>query len=83
MPIVATTWIHHVGTFTASNLCVYINGVQKHCFAPAYGPAENSNALTIGGTADGFGYFNGAIDEVAIYDHVLTPERVAAHYDAR
>jgi hypothetical protein len=83
MPIVATTWIHHVGTFTASNLCVYINGVQKHCFAPAYGPAENSSALTIGATGDGFGYFNGAIDEVAIYDHVLPPERVQAHYDAR
>ena len=26
--------------------------------------------------------FNGAIDEVAIYDHALTPERIQAHYAA-
>ena len=28
------------------------------------------------------GYFNGSIDEVAVYKHVLTPTEVAAHYSA-
>ena len=40
----------------------------------------NAEALTIG--CDPRGAFRGALDEVAVYDHVLTAARVQAHYEA-
>lgn len=38
--------------------------------------------LDLGGVpACGFTFFVGSTDELAIYDHVLTPARIAVHHD--
>lgn len=84
LPVAADTWVHQVGTFSPSNLCLYINGAQINCFDPGYMPAAVAEPLVFGGAvSDAGAAFNGAIDEVAIYDYPLTPVQVKLHFNAR
>lgn len=83
IPFVAKVWLHYVGTYSPTELCAYLNGNLMHCFEPGNTPSDTSAALVIGASAGGDGLFEGSIDEVAVYDHVLPLERIKAHFDAR
>lgn len=84
IPITPNTWVHHVGTYSEQGLCVYINGSEVHCFEPGNTPAASAAPLVFGGLGSTAQFhLKGSLDEVAIYDHVLSAERVKAHYDAR
>jgi hypothetical protein len=63
---------------------LYLNGELQAQLATAGAPFRSSNeALHIGrGLTAGRFDFEGALDEVAIYDKVLNPERIRAHYGA-
>ena len=51
---------------------------SEKCAVPIVKPC-----LIIGDTPVGLQeYFNRCIDEVAIYSYVLTPDQIAAHFDA-
>jgi hypothetical protein len=68
-----------VGTFDGSTLNLYVNGVLAGTIASTRTP--NSNLpLNIGRFPDGQEYFSGSIDEVAVYNHVLSPAEVLNHY---
>ena len=41
-----------------------------------------AGALMLGTTGGGSAVFEGKLDEMAIYDHALSEERIAAHYQA-
>ena len=57
---------------------LYTNAVQTSTAYPGSGGAPDTSApLRIGEQVVGF------IDELAFYDHAISPERVAAHYGAR
>jgi hypothetical protein len=45
---------------------------------PSYVDDQNTEI----GRKDGSNYATGHIGQVAIYDSVLTPERITAHYEA-
>ena len=76
------TWRHVVGTVTAQGYArLYVDGQL----------VTEGQAQPVATTPRGLGYigksdwnqdpaFAGSIDEVALYDHPLTPERVATHY---
>jgi hypothetical protein len=81
-----TDWHHYAGTFdpTAGVVSIYVDGVRR---------ARNSNVGTgltfVTTTAPmylgfdtGSRYFDGLIDEVAVYDYVLSEERFMAHFRA-
>lgn len=81
-----TDWHHYAGTFDpdAGVVSIYVDGVLR---------ARNSNVGTgltfVTTTAPmyiGFDtsdrYFDGLIDEVAVYDYVLSEERIMAHFRA-
>jgi hypothetical protein len=86
------SWVHLVGTYDGGYWNLYRNGVLAASAAAANGALSVSNAnWAIGARGrwkNGAGYpnnglerqFNGAIDEVAIYNYALTPARVQAHY---
>lgn len=65
---------------TASNCKVYVNGILKDELNSSLGRIELNNfpTYTVG---RGFnGYFNGTIDEVAIYNRSLTSEEILGNY---
>jgi len=67
-------------------LKIYVDGTQKLLTFTGTIPSSLVNSAapvrigTIGGLEDR--YFNGAIDEAAVYSRALTAEEVKAHYDA-
>lgn len=86
----AGAWIHLVLTFEVAGgaqvVKVHVNGNPT----PAYQQTLAEPIALGDGTTFRIGqlpvadyWTNGWIDEVAVYDHVLTPERIQAHYDAR
>jgi hypothetical protein len=77
----AGSWHHMVYTMTAAGAAkMYVNGVQVASKALT---APTAWAVEFGIDRVGFtGYCNGAFDEMIVYDHVLAPGRVLAHYTA-
>jgi hypothetical protein len=60
---------------------LYINGVQKYTGTYTVDPAVSSYPLRIGTRGSWLAkYFNGTIDDVRIYNRVLTPEEIYQHY---
>ena len=72
-------WTHIAVTFDKTTTRFYVNGVQTSTStAWSFGP-DREASLQIGCDNSGGGNpFNGAIDEVKLYDTVLTPAEIAA-----
>jgi Concanavalin A-like lectin/glucanases superfamily len=74
-------WFHVVGTFNGTKSALYLNGVEVDNTTSQIVQIPAAYTFVIGallsGTAD---FFQGRIDEVAIYDHALDPRCVLAHY---
>jgi hypothetical protein len=74
-------WYHLVGTYDGTNGSFYVNG-QLIGSASATGYVPNAlSPFAIGQRADGYGFFDGNVDEVAIYTNALTPAQILAHYE--
>ena len=76
---------HVVTTFDGVRIVVWVDGVPSPP-DPDAGvlPDAATTDLTLGGVAsEPSSYFDGDIDEVAIYDEVLPTDRIAAHFAAR
>jgi histone H3/H4 len=79
-------WIHLVGVYNGiGNTYLYINGnlTDSDYDAGKTTLITNDKSATIGYPYTRFNYFNGAIDEVAIYNRALSPEEINAHYLAK
>jgi hypothetical protein len=78
---VAGRWDHIVYTRSGSTLQLYVNGVPAPTGTASGFLNSSTGMLAIGRAgSNSSAYFSGAIDEVAIYDHSLSQERVQAHY---
>ena len=80
------TWYHIVGTFSTSDthkVKIYVNGVLKGTSANSLdsGIQDTSQPIYIGRDGDG-NYFDGLIQNVAIWDTVLTAEDVEDLYNS-
>ena len=64
--------------------CVYINGQEAHSWEQSSNPNSNTNPVMIGYNynAASVHYWDGRLDEVRLYNHVLTPSEVSAYCDA-
>ena len=89
-PSQAGTWHHVACVFPhpATNLnefLIYLNGSQMTC-QTIYGTGETaintSDSPLYINTDEAGNYYNCDIDEVAVYAHALTSERVLSHYNA-
>ena len=79
-----STWNHIIMTREGEKITVYLNGNFKPEIA---GRAEVTFAdeltqIFVGGRSDGRFNFQGRIDELAIYNRVLTLDEVSRHYSA-
>lgn len=70
------TWTHLATTFDGATMRLYVNGVQVATQARAGSLATSSNQLQIGGDSIYGQYFSGLIDEVRIYDNVLSAAQI-------
>ncbi len=76
---------HLVATWDGTTLVLYVNGVSRETATPGAMTIPATGIYTsIGATAASAPtlYFNGTIDEVAIYTTALSSTRVSAHYTA-
>jgi hypothetical protein len=80
-------WYYLAGTYDGTNMSFYVNGAligtQR---ANAYVANSVNNAglctLAIGQRGDGYGNFDGELDEAAFYTNALTLAQIQAHYQA-
>lgn len=73
-------WYHLVGTFDGVNGTFYVNGVPLGSASGGGYVPNPANALGIGQRGDGYGFFDGNLDEVAIYTNALSAAKILAHY---
>jgi hypothetical protein len=69
-------WTHVAAAFDGTTVRIYINGVEQASGAFSFG-AKTDAAILIGcDSLTGYNGFNGAIDEVRIYDTALSPAEI-------
>jgi hypothetical protein len=82
-------WYHVAAVFDGTQtgnenrMKIYVNGVQKTMIIHGTIPStltQTNSPVTIGGETTLSRYFNGIIDEVAIWDIALTADEVLLHY---
>jgi len=76
-------WHHIVATFDRDGLeKIYVDGVKgpddKDISGGSAVSWDSTSALII--SSGVVGRYNGSIDELALYDRILTPEQIMAHY---
>ncbi|HIJ86185.1 MAG TPA: beta-propeller fold lactonase family protein [Desulfuromonadales bacterium] len=69
-------WYHLSVTRSGPLFTFYVNGISAGTVTDSTAIADVSAPLTIG-QVEGLGFFNGLIDEVAIYSRALTSDEVA------
>ena len=81
------TTFHVVGVFDGTDVILYVDGAEV-ARTPLGATTTNTNTLpiTIGADSDNISarghIFDGNIDEVAIYDSVLSAVQIQSHFDA-
>jgi fibronectin type 3 domain-containing protein len=70
------TWTHVAATYDGSTLRIHINGTQVSSKARTGAITSSTGALSIGGDPVFGQYFNGAIDEVRIYNRALSQAEI-------
>jgi subtilase family serine protease/subtilisin-like proprotein convertase family protein len=77
-PLIQNVWNHIVATFDGNTMTIYINGQPQGSLSVSGGICQPSTPLRLGyGYGGDSTYFTGRIDEVALYNHVLTHWEVA------
>lgn len=73
-PLALNAWTHLAAVYDGTTLSLYINGVKIAGRAQTGTPVPSSTSLFIGGSSYSAWsrYFNGAIDELRIYNRPLT-----------
>ena len=82
--LTAGDWYNVVSVYESSTLKLYLNGVKVaenlSTSSPLVTSSSNAKAI-VGATAAPNRYFNGQIDEVAIFNRALNTTEIAALYD--
>jgi len=81
--ITTEEWHFVVTTYDGALVKTYVDGVATMSGAATDAMPAFAAQMFIGATSDGKQLLAGVIDEVAAYDHVLAPDRVLAHFNAR
>ena len=71
------TWMHVAATYDGTTMRLYINGIEESSLAASISIATNSLPLSIGAQIDGTRFFQGALDQVRVYNRALSAEEIA------
>ena len=75
---------HLVGTYDGSKLRLYIDGIEVSSIDKTGNIVHTTDSLTMGAInepASRQDFFNGTIDEVAIYNRALSAPEISSHYN--
>ncbi len=86
----STDWFHLVATYdgseSSSGLLMYVNAdassIRDDSVGSDTGMSSSGGNLEIGRFANGHSFFNGLIDEVAVFDYELTSSQVSSIYNS-
>jgi hypothetical protein len=73
-------WQHVVGTYDGSKIIIYRNGVNVAQVAATGTNSAVAGDVHLGQWNGGGGWYDGGLDEVAIYPHALSAPKVLEHY---
>jgi hypothetical protein len=76
-----TNWHYIVATHNGSRVRIYLDGVLKQDVATTLQLTANTLPLNLGRANNNNYFFNGWLDEVAIYPTALPAQTIQAHYD--
>jgi hypothetical protein len=79
--VVPGSTYHVVGTDDGVTERLYLNGAEVANAPLTGGASKTSTGLYVGSWDSGQEYFNGVIDDVALYGKVLSAAQVKLHYD--
>lgn len=73
-------WHHVVAVYDGTNLRLYLNGLESSSTVDDREAAPKTVGLFIGIGSSVSPALQGRLDEVAVYEKALSPERIEAHY---
>jgi hypothetical protein len=78
-PLAEQATVYVAATYDSAQICVYLDDLAPACVPSTKSVKAHGASLLVGfvGTSGGF---EGVIDELAIYTHALTPQRIREHY---
>ena len=79
--IIDTNWHYVVATYNGSRAKIYLDGVLKQEIPQTLQMATNNQPLNLGRANNNAYYFNGWLDEVAVYPTALPAQTIIAHYN--
>ena len=75
-------WVHYVCTYDGTTAKIYKNGMLFSSGVKAFNTVNNSNLFKIGLTEGVLtNYFNGAVDDLKIYNYVLSEADISSLYN--
>jgi hypothetical protein len=78
-PVDGSTWVHVAATYDGQQIKLYVDGaLEGSLSAPGLVIGVNDVPLSIGGQFGGVRLFDGAVDEVHLYDRALSAHEVVA-----
>jgi len=77
-------WVHVMGTFDGQYIKLYVNGELKNTYdwGSSQTIASNSESVIVGAWYQQGAYFNGTIDEVAIWNRALLETEIQSIYNS-
>jgi hypothetical protein len=69
------------GIFNGSTASLFVDGGLVDSRSALGGLQSSNVALTLGSFSDGVNSFNGSVDEVVVYNRVLSDSEIKAIYD--
>lgn len=81
-PVAAGAVHHIVATYDGASLRLFVDGVQAAEGAASRELLDTSYPLRLGARSDGVNGLVGVLDEVAVYNQALSPQTIAAHFQA-
>lgn len=77
-PTIPSGWNHFVVTYNGTAATIYMNGVVKASGTKAWNTANT--VFRLGQDSSGSGFFYGAIDDLKIYDYVISEADIVSLY---
>lgn len=76
-------WYHVACVYDGSTLRIYVNGNSERSVGASGMLRASTTSVSICRTTGGARYFNGVVDEVAIYSRALTAAEIGSHVSSR